>query len=58
MIEALCAVIGAAALPAGSDAHERIRWYVAYPLSLRHIEEMMAERGAAPRACYRFITGR
>ena len=22
-----------------------LRWYVAYPLSLRHIEEMMAERG-------------
>lgn len=24
-----------------------VRWYAAYPLSLRHIEEMMAERGAA-----------
>ena len=23
-----------------------VRWYAAYPLSLRHIEEMMAERGA------------
>ena len=23
----------------------RVRWYVAYPLSLRHIEEMMQERG-------------
>ena len=23
------------------------RWYVAYPLSLRHLEEMMAERGVA-----------
>ena len=23
------------------------RWYVAYPLSLRHLEEMMAERGIA-----------
>ena len=23
-----------------------VRWYVAYPLSLRHIEEMMQERGA------------
>ena len=23
-----------------------VRWYVAYPLSLRHIEEMMHERGA------------
>ena len=22
-----------------------VRWYVAYPLSLRHIEEMMWERG-------------
>ncbi|MCY0855005.1 IS6 family transposase [Cupriavidus sp. D39] len=22
-----------------------VRWYVAYPLSLRHVEEMMAERG-------------
>jgi len=24
-----------------------IRWYVAYPLSYRHLEEMMAERGVA-----------
>jgi putative transposase len=24
-----------------------VRWYVAYPLSLRHQEEMMAERGIA-----------
>ena len=24
-----------------------VRWYSAYPLSLRHIEEMMAERGVA-----------
>jgi putative transposase len=23
----------------------RIRWYVAYPLSYRHVEELMAERG-------------
>ncbi len=23
----------------------RVRWYVAYPLRLRHVEEMMAERG-------------
>jgi putative transposase len=23
----------------------RVRWYVAYPLSLRHLEEMMSERG-------------
>src|SRR6516164_4402090 len=22
-----------------------VRWYVAYPLSLRHLEDMMAERG-------------
>lgn len=22
-----------------------VRWYVAYPLCLRHLEEMMAERG-------------
>ena len=22
-----------------------VRWYAAYPLSLRHIEEMIAERG-------------
>ena len=25
----------------------RVRWYAAYPLSLRHVEEMMAERGVA-----------
>src|SRR5471032_3340165 len=24
-----------------------VRWYVAYPLSLRHLEEMMAEGGIA-----------
>ncbi|MGF6292528.1 transposase-like protein [Paraburkholderia youngii] len=24
-----------------------VRWYVAYPLSLRHLEQMMAERGIA-----------
>ena len=24
-----------------------VRWYVAYPLSLRHIEEMMQERGVS-----------
>jgi putative transposase len=24
-----------------------VRWYVAYPLSLRHIEEMMAEWGVS-----------
>ena len=22
-----------------------VRWYVAYPLSTRHVEELMAERG-------------
>ncbi len=22
-----------------------VRWYVAYPLSLRHLEQMMADRG-------------
>ncbi|KWC25673.1 hypothetical protein WL48_29005 [Burkholderia ubonensis] len=24
-----------------------VRWYIAYPLSLRHLEEMMAERGVS-----------
>ena len=24
-----------------------VRWYVAYPLSYRHLEEMMAERGVS-----------
>src|SRR5262245_38339542 len=24
-----------------------VRWYLAYPLSLRHLEEMMAERGVS-----------
>jgi putative transposase len=24
-----------------------VRWYVAFPLSLRDLEEMMAERGSA-----------
>src|ERR1700731_4542545 len=24
-----------------------VRWYVAYPLSLRHLKEMMAERGTS-----------
>ncbi len=24
-----------------------VRWYVAYPLSLRHLEDMMAERGVS-----------
>jgi hypothetical protein len=26
-----------------------MRWYVAYPLSLRHLEEMMSERAAWKR---------
>jgi len=29
------------------------RWYAAYPLSLRHIEEMMAERGSLRRSLHR-----
>jgi len=24
-----------------------VRWYVAYPLSTRHVEELLAERGAS-----------
>jgi transposase-like protein len=24
-----------------------VRWYVAYPLSYRHVEELMAERGVS-----------
>ena len=38
-----------AALPAGHNADMRtlLRWYVAYPLSLRHLEEMMSERAAS-----------
>jgi transposase-like protein len=27
-----------------------VRWYVAYPLSYRNLEEMMAERGVQVRA--------
>jgi transposase-like protein len=27
-----------------------VRWYVAYPLSLRHLEEMMSERGSVGRS--------
>jgi putative transposase len=31
-----------------------VRWYVAYPLSYRHIEEMMQERGVSvDHAAYR-----
>ena len=37
-----------------------VRWYAAYPLSLRHIEEMMAERGVCVDQSItpRFIAGR
>ena len=28
-----------------------VRWYVAYPLSLRHLEEMMAERAKGQMKC-------
>jgi hypothetical protein len=35
--------IETAALSLG--CHSDLRWYVAYPLSLRHLEEMMSERG-------------
>ena len=34
-----------------------VRWYAAYPLSLRHIEEMMQERGVFVDHA-RFIAGR
>ena len=34
-----------------------VRWYLAYPLSLRNLEEMMAERGVAVDHCtlYRWV---
>jgi hypothetical protein len=35
----------AAAVSSGGHAGLRVRWYVAYPLSLRNLEEMMHERG-------------
>jgi putative transposase len=44
MIEALRRVIKRMHYPIGVML-TCVRWYVAYPLSLRHIEEMMAERG-------------
>ena len=44
MIEALRLVIQRT-LPAGSHVVVCVRWYAAYPLSFRNIEEMMAERG-------------
>jgi transposase-like protein len=43
MIEALRAVIKRLHYPL-EVMLTCVRWYVAYPLSLRHIEEMMAER--------------
>jgi putative transposase len=44
MIEVLCKVIKRMHYPL-EVMLTCVRWYVAYPLSLRHIEEMMAERG-------------
>ncbi|MGF7188978.1 hypothetical protein JOE11_002014 [Robbsia andropogonis] len=35
-----------------------VRWYVAYPLSLRHVEEMMAERVVLLWTIRPFIAGR
>ncbi|CUI05464.1 hypothetical protein BN2497_5705 [Janthinobacterium sp. CG23_2] len=29
-----------------------IRWYAAYPLSYRHLEEMMEERGVSVGFCH------
>ncbi|MEO5737044.1 MAG: IS6 family transposase, partial [Variovorax sp.] len=46
MIEALRRVIKRLHYPA-EVMLVCVRWYVAYPLSLRHLEEMMAERGVA-----------
>jgi putative transposase len=43
MIEALCKLIRRMHYPL-EVMLTCVRWYVAYPLSLRHIEEMMAER--------------
>lgn len=35
-----------------------VRWYAAYPLSLRNLEEMMAERGISSRSITpRFTAG-
>jgi putative transposase len=44
MIEALCEVIQRMHYPL-EVMLTCVRWYAAYPLSLRHIEEMMQERG-------------
>lgn len=35
-----------------------VRWYAAYPVSLRNLEEMMAERGVAVDHAGRCIAGR
>jgi len=34
-----------------------VRWYVAFPLSLRNLEEMMAERAAIPHSAQRIVLG-
>ena len=35
-----------------------VRWYVAYPLSTRHVEELMEERGVeVDRLCRKFCSG-
>ena len=44
MIETLCRVFKRLHYPV-EIILVCVRWYVAYPLSLRHLEEMMAERG-------------
>ena len=35
-----------------------VRWYVAYPLSLRHIEEMIAKSAVSSWITSRFTAGR
>ena len=44
MIETLCRVFKRLHYPV-EIILVCVRWYVAYPLCLRHLEEMMAERG-------------
>jgi putative transposase len=39
--------------PKGTSFGACVRWYVAYALSLRNLEEMMAERGIAVDQCWR-----
>ena len=34
-----------------------VRWYVAYPISYRHLEEMMDERGVSRSTIRRSIAG-